>query len=48
MILVVNSYLGGMNAMGEKQCPSCASQQEKEKKENNAGVKHNKKTNKKD
>lgn len=34
--------------MGEKKDPSCASQQEKEKKVNNLGVKHNKKTHKKD
>jgi hypothetical protein len=48
VILGVNSYLGGMNAMGEKHCSSCASQQEKEKKENNSQTKHSKKTNKKD
>ena len=34
--------------MSEKKDPSCASQQEKEKKANNAGTKHNKKTHKKD
>lgn len=34
--------------MGEKKDLSCASQQEKEKKVNNAGAKHNKKTHKKD
>jgi hypothetical protein len=34
--------------MSEKQNSSCASQQEKEKKLNNAKVKHSKKTNKKD
>ncbi len=34
--------------MGEKHDCSCASQQEKEKKENNAGTKHGKKTHKKD
>ena len=34
--------------MSEKHDPSCASQQEKEKKSNNTKIKHNKKTNKKD
>ncbi|AJA46998.1 hypothetical protein CPAST_c08980 [Clostridium pasteurianum DSM 525 = ATCC 6013] len=34
--------------MSEKHCPSCGSQQEKEKKENNSGTKHSKKVNKKD
>lgn len=34
--------------MSEKQDPSCSSQQEKEKKANNCGTKHTKKTNKKD
>lgn len=34
--------------MGEKQDPSCASQQEKEKKANNTKTKHEKKTHKKD
>lgn len=34
--------------MGEKQDSSCASQQEKEKKMNNAKSKHTKKTHKKD
>jgi len=34
--------------MGEKHDASCASQQEKEKKENNAPNKHSKKTHKKD
>lgn len=34
--------------MIEKKDPSCASQQEKEKKANNAGTKHTKKVNKKD
>lgn len=34
--------------MSEKKDPSCASQQEKEKKSNNAGTKHTKKVNKKD
>ena len=34
--------------MSEKKDSSCASQQEKEKKENNLGVKHSKKTHKKD
>ena len=34
--------------MGEKKDPSCASQQEKEKKVNNLGIKHSKKTHKKD
>ena len=34
--------------MGEKKDPSCGSKQEKEKKENNLGIKHNKKTGKKD
>lgn len=34
--------------MSEKKNPSCASQQEKEKKANNCGVKHSKKVNKKD
>ena len=34
--------------MSEKQDSSCASQQEKEKKENNCGTKHSKKTHKKD
>ena len=34
--------------MGEKKDPSCASQQEKEKKANNAGTKHTRKVNKKD
>ncbi|GIM30366.1 hypothetical protein CPJCM30710_30320 [Clostridium polyendosporum] len=48
VILGVNSYLGGINAMGEKKCSSCGSQQEKEKKENNSGTKHSKKINKKD
>ncbi|AQR89895.1 hypothetical protein CLOBY_16560 [Clostridium saccharobutylicum] len=34
--------------MSEKKDCSCASQQEKEKKANNCGVKHSKKTHKKD
>jgi len=34
--------------MSEKQDNSCSSQQEKEKKANNCGTKHTKKTNKKD
>lgn len=34
--------------MSEKKDPSCASQQEKEKKVNNSGTKHGKKTHKKD
>lgn len=34
--------------MSEKKCASCSSKQEKERKENNAGAKHNKKVNKKD
>lgn len=34
--------------MSEKQDCSCASQQEKEKKANNSGTKHSKKTHKKD
>lgn len=34
--------------MSEKKDSSCASQQEKEKKANNCGNKHSKKTNKKD
>lgn len=34
--------------MGEKKDPSCASQQQKEKKANNSGNKHSKKTYKKD
>ena len=34
--------------MSEKQDSSCASQQEKEKKANNSGTKHTKKTHKKD
>lgn len=34
--------------MSEKKDCSCASQQEKEKKYNNQGVKHSKKVNKKD
>jgi hypothetical protein len=34
--------------MSEKHDSSCASQQEKEKKENNAKIKHSKKTHKKD
>lgn len=34
--------------MSEKHDSSCASQQEKEKKSNNAKTKHNKKVNKKD
>jgi len=34
--------------MSEKQDSSCASQQEKEKKANNCGTKHSKKTYKKD
>jgi len=34
--------------MGEKHDCSCASQQEKEKKENNSVTKHSKKTHKKD
>lgn len=34
--------------MGEKKDSSCASQQEKEKKVNNLGTKHGKKTHKKD
>jgi hypothetical protein len=34
--------------MGEKKDKSVASQQEKEKKANNLGTKHNKKTHKKD
>lgn len=48
MILGLNSYLGGINNMSEKQDSSCASQQEKEKKANNSGPKHSKKINKKD
>ncbi len=40
--------LGGLYAMSEKQDSSCASQQEKEKKANNAKTKHTKKTHKKD
>jgi hypothetical protein len=34
--------------MSEKHDPSCSSQQEKEKKANNCGSKHSKKTHKKD
>jgi len=34
--------------MSEKKDSSCASQQEKEKKANNSGIKHTKKTHKKD
>lgn len=34
--------------MGEKHDSSCGCKQEKEKKENNSGTKHGKKTNKKD
>ena len=34
--------------MSEKHDSSCGSQQEKEKKANNSGTKHSKKTNKKD
>lgn len=40
--------LGGKNAMSKRQDPTVASQQEKEKKENNLGTKHSKKVNKKD
>lgn len=39
---------GGINAMSEKHNSSISSQQEKEKKENNQGTKHSKKTHKKD
>ena len=34
--------------MSEKKDVSCGSQQEKEKKENNSGIKHSKKAHKKD
>jgi hypothetical protein len=40
--------LGGINAMAEKKDKTVASQQEKEKKVNNLGAKHHKKTHKKD
>jgi hypothetical protein len=40
--------LGGKNVMGEKNDASVSSQQQKEKKANNKGTKHSKKTHKKD
>jgi hypothetical protein len=46
--LKVNFSFRRGNAMSEKRCNSCASQQEKEKKANNSGTKHSKKTHKKD